>query len=111
MKGIYRRLRMLGADMDCEHLSDVLLTMIEEQDIRNTEESNRYEMQGPADFADNGKQYAYGKKTKSKHHRTPDSLANSKQRTIRFTEEDKDVAREETNDNPPEGIRPFGVEW
>ena len=111
MKGIYRRLRMLGADMDCDHLSDVLLTMIDAQDVLNTEESNRYEMQGPADYADNGRRYAYGKKTKSKHHRTPDSLANSKQRTIRFTEEDKDTAREETNDNPPEGIRPFGVEW
>ena len=111
MKGIYRRLRMLGADMDCKHLSDVLLTMIDAQDVQNTEESNRYEMQGPADYADNGRRYAYGKKTKSKHHRTPDSLANSKQRTIRFTEEDNDTAREETNDNQHEGIRPFGVEW
>ena len=94
MKGIYRRLRMLGADMDCEHLSDVLLTMIDAQDILNTEESNRYEMQGPADYADNGRRYAYGKKTKSKHHRTPDSLANS-QTTIQWTDDDREIAEYE----------------
>ena len=113
MKGIYRRLRMLGADMDCQNLSDILLTMIDAQDILNTEESNRYEMQGPADYADNGRRYAYGKKTKSKHHRTPDSLANSKERTIRFNDDDREAARREVDNNsePPEGIRPFGVEW
>ena len=35
----------------------------------------------------------------------------AKAKGLALTEEDKDVAREETNDNPPEGIRPFGVEW
>lgn len=109
MKGIYRRLRMLGEEMDCQHLSDVLLTMIDAQDILNTEESNRHEMQGPADYADNGRRYAYGKKTKSKHHRTPDSLANSKQQKIRFTEADKETANEEA-DNTPD-FRPFDQEW
>lgn len=118
MKGIYRRLRMLGADMDCEHLSDVLLTMIDAQDVLNTEESNRYEMQGPADYADNGRRYAYGKKTKSKHHRTPDSLANSKQRTIRFTEDDRKTAEHEADGKDladdleeTQGFRPHGIEW
>ena len=35
MRGIYRRLRLLGGEMQCEHLSDVLLTMCERQNMMN----------------------------------------------------------------------------
>lgn len=75
MHGIYRRLRVLGADMDCEHLSDVLLTMIDRQTLIELEDSFKNELPKLGDRADNNKVVAYGKKTKAKQYRTPDSFA------------------------------------
>ena len=92
MKGLYQELRDIGNDLGTES--------------------------GPADYADNGRRYAYGKKTKSKHHRTPDSLANSKQRTIRFTDDDRKTAEHEADGKDladdleeTQGFRPHGIEW
>ena len=109
MKGVYRRLRMLAVDMDCNSISELLITMTDAQQIQNLDRENAEQMQGPNNFHEYGRQIAYGKKTKSIHRKGIDMF--DRQTTIRFTEDDKDVAREETNDNPPEGIRPFGVEW
>ena len=72
MKGIYRRLRLVGASLGCEHLSDVLLTMIEDQ-MRMDQESSDF-------TADNGRPYQYAARTKTRQHRTPDSLAESQSR-------------------------------
>lgn len=79
MKGIYRRLRLLGASMGCQNLSDVLLTMIEEQ-MRLEQEPDYSEMQGPDNIAENGRPYQYAARTKTRQHRTPDSLAESQSR-------------------------------
>ena len=87
MHGIYRRLRLLGARMGCQNLSDVLLTMIDAQTVIQLDGELQDELPQAGDRADNGKAYAYGTKTKSKHRRTVDSLANSQQR-IQFTDED-----------------------
>jgi hypothetical protein len=94
MHGIYRRLRLLGARMGCENLSDILLTMIDAQSVIQLDSELQDELPQAGDRADNGKAYAYGKKTKSKHRRTVDSLANSQQR-IQFTDEDREQADEE----------------
>ena len=83
-KGIYRRLRRLATDMDCTSLSDLLITMTDAQTILNLEEENRIEMNGENHFADNGKAIEYGKRTKRKHHKTPDSI----QTPIHFEPED-----------------------
>lgn len=80
MKGIYRRLRLVGASLGCEHLSDVLLTMIEDQMRMDQESSDFTEMQGPDNIADNGRPYQYAARTKTRQHRTPDSLAESQSR-------------------------------
>ena len=80
MKGIYRRLRLVGASLGCEHLSDVLLTMIEDQMRMDQESSDFTEMQGPDNIADNGRPYQYAARTKTRQHRTPDSLAESQTR-------------------------------
>lgn len=80
MKGIYRRLRLVGATMGCKHLSDVLLNMIEDQMRREQETDDFSEMQGPNNIADNGRAYQYGARTKIRQHRTPDSLAESQKR-------------------------------
>ena len=75
----YRRLRLLGGSMGAEHLSDILLTMIEDQINMDQERSTLSEVQGPDNVAGNGRPYAYGAKTKTRQHRSPDSLAASQQ--------------------------------
>ena len=100
MHGIYRRLRLVGGMMKCNHLSDILLDMIERQGKDLREEDDRIQMQGEAQFTDSGKRIEYGKRTKAKHHRTPDGEAMRQQR-IQFTDEDAT-----TTDMPDE--RPYG---
>ena len=74
MSGIYRRVRQMGADMECNNLSDVLLTMLDAQDILNAEERDATEGPQMGDVAQNGKVLAYGKRTKRKKHYTPDTM-------------------------------------
>jgi hypothetical protein len=96
MRGIYRRLRLLGAKMKCQNLSDVLLTMIDAQTILDLDEGFRSELPGMGEHADNGRPVAYGKKSKAKQHRTPDSLAMDQR--IKFDDEDKVLADYEAQD-------------
>lgn len=111
MRGIYRRLRLMGAKMDCQNLSDVLLTMIDAQTILDLDEGFRAELPGMGDYNYNGKQIAYGKKTKAKQHRTPDSVAQDQR--IKFDDYDREVADYEVkgwegehrqHDEPPEDM-------
>ena len=74
MSGIYRRIRRMGADMECNNLSDMLLTMLDAQDILNAEERDTIEGPQMGDIAPNGKAVAYGKRTKRKKHFTPDTM-------------------------------------
>jgi hypothetical protein len=98
MVGIYNRLRRLGARLHCEHLSDILLTMIDAQSLLMTEEENRFEMKGDAMYDVRGRRIEYGKRTKAKQHRTPDSVARD-QRII-FDDDDKALADMEANYKP-----------
>jgi hypothetical protein len=74
MSGIYRRLRLMGAELDCNNLSDILLTMLDAQDIVNLDVSDRAEGPQLGDIAPNGKAVAYGKRTKRKKHYSPDTM-------------------------------------
>ena len=74
MRGIYRRLRLLGAQMECNNLSDVLLTLIEKQSNEELDAENQREMQGSDRFTDYGREYAYGKKTKGLHRHSVDEV-------------------------------------
>ena len=74
MSGIYRRLRLMGAELDCNNLSDILLTMLDAQDIVNLDVSDRAEGPQMGDIAPNGKAVAYGKRTKRKKHFSPDTM-------------------------------------
>ena len=99
MHGIYRRLRLFGARMDCKNLSDVLLTMIDAQTIMEMDEESKVEMKGEALYDYRGRPIKYGARTKAKQHRTPDSLANDqriKQQTIVFDDFDREAADQET---------------
>jgi hypothetical protein len=114
MHGIYRRLRLMGAKMDCHNLSDILLTMIDEQTKLDLDEGFRAELPGMGDHADNGRKVAFGKKTKAKQHRTPDSLAQDQR--IRFDDNDRQTAEREANCTTEDlekeiGFRPFDQEW
>ena len=100
MHGIYRRLRLVGGMMGCNYLSDILLELIERQGKDLREEDDRIQMQGEAQFSESGKRIEYGKRTKAKHHRTPDGEAMRQQRIV-FTDEDAT-----TTDMPDE--RPYG---
>jgi hypothetical protein len=94
MSGIYRRVRQMGADMECNNLSDVLLTMLDAQDILNAEERDTSEGPQMGDIAPNGRAVAYGKRTKRKKHFTPDTMPT--QRTI-FEDFDRDQGTEKLN--------------
>ena len=100
MPGIYRRVRLLGGQMDCNNLSDVLLTLIERQSNEEIDKQNQQEMQGPGNYTDYGKEYAYGKRTKAKHHKSVDMY--DRQQRISFTEAEQ-IER-------AIGGKPFGVE-
>ena len=95
MSGIYRRLRMMGADMECNNLSDILLTMLDVQDLLNAEEREVSELPGMGEIAPNGRAVAYGKRTKRKKHYTPDTMPT--QRTI-FEDFDRDQGTDKLND-------------
>ena len=114
MHGIYRRLRLLGASMKCNNLSDVLLTLIDSQTILDIAGDVQDEGPQMGDRADNGHEYAYGKRTKQTKRRTPDSEANRQQR-IHFTDEDRETAEQEvkrdSSDNEEQDFRPFDQEW
>ena len=96
MHGIYRRLRLLGARMGCNHLSDVLLTMIDDQTSIELEEESKVEMKGEAQYDIRGRRIEYGKRTRAKQHRTPDSVAQDQR--IKFDDYDREVADYEVQD-------------
>ena len=74
MHGIYKQLRLMGADLKCNNLSDVLLTMLDMQDFINLSDANAAEGPQMGDVAPNGRAVAYGKRTKRKKHYTPDTM-------------------------------------
>ena len=118
MHGIYRRLRVLGGKMGCKYLSDILLTMIDAQTVLQLNDEERDEMRAPGNFTDSGREYAYGKKTKSIHHKGVDMY--DRQTTIRFTHADRQQADDEVDRSRHDlgrqledktGVKPFGGEW
>lgn len=90
MRGIYLRLRQLGAMLETERLSDILLTLIDAQTTIELDKELQQELPGMGDRAENGKEYAYGKRTKQTKRRTPDTLP--QQQRITFTDEDREQA-------------------
>lgn len=89
MHGIFRRLRSLGAKMDCHNLSDILLTMIDAQTILELDAENCVEMKGEGMYDQRGRKIEYGKKTKGHGHRTPDSVAQDQRITFPDFERDQ----------------------
>jgi hypothetical protein len=82
MHGIYRRLRLMGARMDCKNLSDVLLTLVDAQTVLEMDAESKAEMKGEAMYDVRGRRIEYGKKTKGFKHRTPDSIDPNRNRLL-----------------------------
>ena len=96
MHGIYRRLREMGGKMDCQNLSDILLTMLDAQDLLNIEDDMKHEGPQAGNYTEDGKTYAYGKKTKSIHRQTIEKF-DKLQQPIIFGEDDRDQADKEAD--------------
>lgn len=89
MRGIYRRLCDIGGEIGCNNLSDILLSMIDEQSRIEAQQDiyNNGPLYGC--HTASGQEYAYGKKTKAKQRKTPDTLASDrryKETEINFEE-------------------------
>ena len=97
MKGLYRDLRQVGVTLETDSLRETLTMMCDAQLLKHLDESDREELPQVGDFHDFGKQIQYGRKTKRKPHRTPDSVANQQQ-TIQWTDNDREVADYEAQD-------------
>jgi hypothetical protein len=82
MHGIYRRIRLMGARMECNNLSDTLLTLIDAQTVLDMDEASKAEMKGEAMYDVRGRRIEYGKRTKGFKHRTPDSIATDRNRIL-----------------------------
>lgn len=73
--GIYRRLRQVMSDMNCDGIVEILLTMLEEQQRLIAEADLASEGPQFGEYTNSGGEYAYGNRTKAKQKRTVDSYA------------------------------------
>lgn len=74
LPGIYKRLKNLYNVMEVDSLSELLLLMLDAQTTDWLTEQNAIEMKGEAMYDARGRKIEYGKRTKQKQHRTPDTL-------------------------------------
>lgn len=74
-KSTYAKLQKVGKDMGINSKRELLEQMLDDQMLLNSEAEDQKEMPGFGDIADNRRAYAYGKKTKTYQHRTPDGEA------------------------------------
>lgn len=110
MPGVYRRIRRLGAAMQCQSLTDLLITLTDAHTIMQLEEEDRREMEAANNYTDNGRQYAYGQRTKIHHHRTPDGEA-ARQQRIQFGADDvPDLPELNTRDSGDDVVESIGCE-
>lgn len=99
MPELYMKLFRARILLECETVSEVINMLCDAQIIEQLNAGYRQDFEEAA-RTDNGRTYAYGQKTKSKHHRTPDSVADDQryqQTHIHFDEEDKELADMEAN--------------
>ena len=117
MPDLYMKLFRARILLGCNNVSEVINLLADAQVIMHLNDEYRKDFED-ADRADNGHAVQYGQKTKGLQHRTPDSLAMDQR--LKFNDYDREVADYEAegwegehkqDEEPPEGIRPFDVEW
>lgn len=82
---LYMKMRQLGLIMNVKSQRELLNTLLDRQTMEEIEQDLREQLPGLGDSSDGGRQIAFGKKTKSTQHRTPDSVANDQR--FHFDEE------------------------
>jgi len=118
----YKRLRQLAIEQDCKSLIELIDTLcsnqIKEDSLRQIREG--FEDAARSDYGTKASDAQYRRSM----HRTVDSVAQSLQRTIQFTEDDEELAQmevdaaplpaspegEESHPGQGEGARPHGYE-
>jgi hypothetical protein len=117
MPDLYMKLFRARILLGCNNVSEVINLLADAQVIMHLNDEYRKDFED-ADRAENGHAVQYGQKTKGLQHRTPDSLAMDQR--LKFDDYDREVAEYETegwegehkqDEEPPEGIRPFDVEY
>ena len=117
MPDLYMKLFRARILLGCNNVSEVINLLADAQVIMHLNDEYRKDFED-ADRADNGHAVQYGQKTKGLQHRTPDSLAMDQR--LKFDDYDREAADYEAegwegehkqDEEPPEGIRPFDVEW
>ena len=118
MKGLYRQLRQIGVSLESNSIRETLTMLCDAKAIEDLSEQDRLELPCYGEYHDFGKRIEYEKKYKRKPHRTPDSLANSKQ--LRLFDPDKPYGEqadaylsdlEERAKEDELGFRPFDQEY
>lgn len=92
-KRTYMKLREAGRVMKVNSQRELLETMADATIIQELNEGFASELPGMGESTENGRTYGYGKKTKAKQRRTPDSLARDQR--IKFSDDDRETAEEE----------------
>lgn len=73
LPGVYKRLRYLSTELDCESIVDTLVQMADAMIIDKLNEMNRQEYEQAANYTEGGRQVEYGQRTRQKKHLSPDS--------------------------------------
>ena len=92
-KKTYLKLRELGRLKGVTSQRELLEMMLDEVAVKGLDEAFAKELPGMGEHTDTGKAYGYGKKTKAKQKRTPDSYANDGR--IKFDDYDRELANTE----------------
>ena len=92
---LYMKLFRARIILECNSVTEVIGHLLNGAIVDQMNEDFRKSFED-ASRTDNGREYAYGQKAKSKQHRTPDSYAQDQR--IKFDDYDKDIAESEVND-------------
>ena len=93
---LYMKLFRAKIILECNSVTEVISHLLNAEIIEHMNDDFRRTFED-ASRTDNGREYAYGKKTKAKQHRTPDSLAQDQR--IKFNDDDNGLADEEAQDD------------
>jgi hypothetical protein len=95
MKGLYKELREIGVHYGTESMRETLTLLCDARKIEQLNEAFSEEMPQIGVHSDFGRAIEYANKYQRHKHRTPDSLANSKQQRIIFEDDDRQQADNE----------------
>lgn len=96
MPELYMKLVRARILLEADSVSEVINMLADNEVIMQLNNEYRKEFEDAA-RTDGGKSYAYGRKTKSVQHRTPDSLAQDQR--IKFDYGDREAAEREADDD------------